>query len=842
MELRAVLMAGGSGTRLRPLTCDLPKPMVPVLNRPIAEHIINLLKKHGIEEIVLAMHYLPGAIQQYFGNGSDWGVLLHPSIEEEQPLGTAGCIKYSEELLDRTFLVISGDSITNFDLKAAIAFHQEKKSQVTLVLTSVSNPVDFGVVITDDQGRVRKFIEKPTPGEVFSDTVNTGTYIFEPGILDEIPPGQEFDISQDLLPKLLAKGVPIYGYVAAGYWCDVGQLDAYRQVQHDVLKYMPELIESPQLRPGLWVGEDTFIHSSCTIETPVVIGNNCRIGARVNITADTVIGDNVTIGSDADLKRPVIWNGAVIGEGSQLRACIIGRGVRIGRGAQILEGAVIGSGTKVGEDAQVNSNVRVWPDKEIEPLATLTLNLIWGDVARHNLFSQRGVQGLANIDITPEFAVKLGTAYGSTLKTGAQVTVSRDQRSVSRMVARSLIAGLMSVGVHVQDLEATAIPVARLIIPTLSVAGGLHIRIHPDRPGYLLIEFFDGRGINIAKPQERKIESAYFKEDLRRASIEEIGKISHSQGVDLYNSAFQQHLNLASIRSSGRVVIDYAYAVSGAVLPLLLSKFGVDAVVLNASLNQTSPNGPEREALLVQLGRVVAAVQATFGVQVSAHGEQLTLVDERGEIIRGETMTALMVHLMLKAHPGSTVVVPVQASSAVEALARRHGGKVKRTKSNPTDLMEACQKLPHVVLGGSGEMGFIFPELHAGFDAMFCVAKLIEMLAKENVSLSEIRQQLPPIVQAAESIPCPWGAKGGLMRHILENHQGENIDLQDGVKIYSSRNDNWLLILPDAGEPVVHIHANSDDAEWVKTTMAFYRHQVQDYVTEYQASIAGVPW
>lgn len=828
-------MAGGSGTRLRPLTCELPKPMVPVLNRPIAEHIINLLKKHGITEIIITLHYKPDAIQQYFGDGSDWGVHIHYAIEEEQALGTAGSIKYVGELLDRTFLVISGDSVTDFDLQKAIDFHRRKRSTVTMVLTSVGNPVDFGVVITDAQARVQRFLEKPTASEIFSDTVNTGIYILEPSVLAAIPANREYDMSQDLLPDLLENKVPIYGYVAKGYWCDVGQLNAYRQVQQDAFAQLPDLHPaSPQLQPGLWVGHNTFIDPSATIAAPVAIGNNCRIGARANITAGTVIGDNVTIGADADLKRPVIWNGATIAEEAQLRACTIGRGVRIGRGAQVLEGAVVGSLSRVGEEAQINSNIKVWPNKEIEPLATLNLNLIWGDVARRNLFSQRGIQGLANIDITPEFAVKLGAAYGSTLQPDSQVTISRDQRSISRMVARSLAAGLMSVGINVQDLEATAIPVSRLIIPTLSVAGGLHIRLHPDRMDYLLIEIFDVRGINISKTQEKKIESAYFKEDLRRANIPEIGKINHVEGVDLYNSAFQNHLNLNTIKGSGKVVIDYAYAVSGAVLPLLLAKFGVDAVVLNASLNQTAPSTEEREALLNQLGRVVAALQATFGVQVSAHGEQLILVDETGFIIRGDLLTALMVQLALNAYPHGSVVVPVHASSAVEELARRHGGKVKRTKANPTDLMEACQKLPYVVLGGSGDMGFIFPELHPGFDAMFCVAKLIELLAREQRSLSKIRQQLPQVFLGNTTVRCPWGAKGGLMRHILETHQSEKLDTEDGVKIYNSRNDNWILILPDAGDPVVHIYVNSNDRHWVDDHLRDYQQRVEDYVTSYQ--------
>jgi mannose-1-phosphate guanylyltransferase/phosphomannomutase len=180
--MRAVLMAGGSGTRLRPLTCDLPKPMVPILNRPIAEHIINLLKRHQITEVVATLHYLPDVMRDYFQDGSDFGVQMTYAVEEDQPLGTAGCVKNIAELLDETFLVISGDSITDFDLTAAIEFHKSKKSKATLVLTRVPNPVEFGVVITDEQRRIRRFLEKPSTSEIFSDTVNTGTYILEPSV------------------------------------------------------------------------------------------------------------------------------------------------------------------------------------------------------------------------------------------------------------------------------------------------------------------------------------------------------------------------------------------------------------------------------------------------------------------------------------------------------------------------------------------------------------------------------------------------------------------------------------------------------------------------------------
>ncbi|NEQ15781.1 MAG: mannose-1-phosphate guanylyltransferase [Moorea sp. SIO3E2] len=636
--MRAVLMAGGSGTRLRPLTCDLPKPMVPILNRPIAEHIVNLLKRHNITEVIATLYYLPDVMRDYFQDGSDFGVKMTYAVEEEQPLGTAGCVKNISELLNETFLVISGDSITDFDLTAAIEFHKAKKSKATLILTRVPNPVEFGVVITDKEMRIRRFLEKPSTSEIFSDTVNTGTYILEPSVLEYLPSNEECDFSKDLFPKLLEKDEPMYGYVAEGYWCDVGHLEAYREAQYDGLMNKVTLdFAYPEQSSGMWVGQNTYIDPTAKIETPVLIGSNCRIGPNAHIEAGTVIGDNVTISAHANLKRPIIWNGALIGEEVNLSACTISRGTRVDRRAQVLEGAVVGSLSKVGEEAQISPTVRVWPNKTIESGATLNINLIWGNTAQRNLFGQRGVQGLANIDITPEFAVKLGAAYGSTLKLGSQVSLSRDQRSICRMVTRSLIGGLMSVGVDVQNLDATAIPVARTVVPTLGVSGGIHVRVHPDRPDHILIEVIDAKGINISKGKEKKIEGAYFKEDLRRVQINDIGNVNYPiQLIDIYGTAFEKHLNVEAIRnSSAKVVIDYAYAVSGAVLPQLLAKFGADAVVLNASLKQTAISTEERESLLNQLGQVVEALKANFGVQVSANGEQLILVDESGISIRG---------------------------------------------------------------------------------------------------------------------------------------------------------------------------------------------------------------
>ncbi len=837
-------MAGGSGTRLRPLTCDLPKPMVPILNRPIAEHILHLLRRHGFDEVIATLHYLPDTIRDYFGDGSDFGLRMRYVVEEDRPLGTAGCVKNVANLLDDTFLVISGDSVTDFDLSAAIRFHKQHGAMATLVLRHVPEPMAFGVVIADERHRIQRFLEKPTTSEVFSDTVNTGIYVLEPEVLEFLPPNETRDFSQDLFPLLLEKGIPMYGFVADGYWCDVGSLDAYRQAQYDAIRGRVHLeLDYLQLRTGIWVGKHTTIDPTARIEAPVLIGDNCTIGPRVTISAGTIIGDRVTVGADADLQRPIVFNGVMVGEESHLWACAIGRNSRISRRSYVMEGAAIGSGSIVEDEARICPNVRLWPGKRVEAGATLNHNLIWGAMATRNLFGQLGVSGLANVDITPEFAVKLGAAYGATLRPGVQVMVSRDQRTICRMVTRSLISGLMSVGVNIQNLEATAIPIARFTAPSLGVAGGIHVRIHPDFSDRVLIEFLDSNGINIDKKQEKKIESTYFKEDFRRARIEEIGEIAYPSRVfEYYNNGFTKQLDVEAIRasSSKKIVIDYVYAVSGAVLPRILGKLGSDVIVLNASLNELAPAANEREHMLGQLGEVTKALRATFGVQVYANGEKLILVDEQGQVIRGDRLTATLIDMALTAQPESTVVVPVSVSSVVERIAARHHGKVIRTKANPTALMLACYHTEGIAIGGSAETGFIFPQLHPGFDAMFCIAKIMEWLTAQNRSVSQVWQSLPEIHHMERRVRCPWGIKGSLMRHLVESYGQKHLELLDGVKIFYSPED-WVLVLPDASEPIVHVYVNGSSdrngrtSAWVENSLNEFCNHIESFCKLQQA-------
>ncbi|MFA6448618.1 MAG: NDP-sugar synthase, partial [bacterium] len=288
--MKAVLMAGGEGTRLRPLTLNTPKPLVPVCNKPIMEHILEKMVAAGIKDFISTLYYLGDEITAHFGDGSQWGARMEYSVEET-PLGTAGAVKILEDRIDGTYVILSGDSMMDLDVMEAVKFHKKVGSMATIMLTRVETPLEYGVVIIDNDGRIIRFLEKPGWGEVFSDTVNTGTYILEPEVFKYMVSGGNYDWSRDIFPMLLAEGQPLFGYVADGYWCDIGSLKQYREVHEDALNGKVKIIPGgKQIKRKVWVGENTVISPKAKIIGPAMIGANCRIKDNAIINEFTIIG------------------------------------------------------------------------------------------------------------------------------------------------------------------------------------------------------------------------------------------------------------------------------------------------------------------------------------------------------------------------------------------------------------------------------------------------------------------------------------------------------------------------------------------------------------------------
>ncbi len=351
--MKAVVMAGGEGTRLRPLTSNQPKPMVPIVGKPCMEHILELLRDHGFVDVVVTVAFLPQAIRSYFGDGESLGINIEYSVEES-PLGTAGSVRLASQRLDDTFLVISGDALCDIDLGAIVAAHREKGAAVTIGLKSVENPLEFGIVVTDEDGRVERFLEKPSWGQVFSDTINTGIYVLEPEVLRHIPTDRPYDFSKELFPLLLEMGRPIYGYVCDGYWQDIGNLDQYRQANFDALDEKVRLnVPGLKIRGDVWIGEGVEIDDVEGVEGPAFIGNYCDASRPSRRSARTRVlgaGDDAARARAASRARSST-RPATSAAARSIEGAILGRNCDVRPHARVHEGVAIGDQVTLGDQS-----------------------------------------------------------------------------------------------------------------------------------------------------------------------------------------------------------------------------------------------------------------------------------------------------------------------------------------------------------------------------------------------------------------------------------------------------------------------------------------------------------
>lgn len=827
--MKAVVMAGGAGSRLRPLTINRPKPMVPMVNKSVIGHILDLLKRHGITDVIITLQYMAEDIQDHLGDGHNLGMNIQYSIEET-PLGTAGSVKQAQALLDDTFVVISGDAVTDIDLGAVINYHKMKQSIATITLYRVPNPLEYGVIIVNDEGRVQQFLEKPSWGEVISDTVNTGIYVLEPQVLNLFEPGVSFDFSKDLFPILLNRADPMYGFIADGYWCDVGNLAEYMRATQDILNQKVRVEElGHQVSPGVWCEEDVEIAPDAQIYGPVFLGRGVKIKAGVIIHGPTVVRDYTVIDNNAHVDRSIVWRNCYIGEGVELRGAIIGRQCNLKRKVVVFEGGIVGDSSVIGESAVIHPGVKIWPNKEVEAGATVKTSIIWGSQGRRVLFGRYGVTGLVNVDLTPEFAARLGAAFAATLPIGANVTINRDEHRSPRMLKRGMISGLPSAGVNVQDTLAVPIPVARYTTRTIKAAGGVHVRLSPYDSRVVDIKFFDGRGQDLSKNAERNIESVFFREDFRRVYLNEIGSIGYATNViENYSEAFLAAVDTKSIKDScPYIAVDFANSSTAMVLGPLLTKLACRVVALNQAVDEAKMSIPpdEFQQALVTLSKITGVLDTGMGVRLDVGGERVFMVDDHGRQVPQITLCAALACLALQSKGGGAIAVPVTMPMIFEQIAATYNGQVLRTKVNTQALMAASNR-KDVVMAADGNGSFIWPDFQPVIDGMMTVAKLLEFLARQKTTLAEMVAAVPEYHVAEGQVNCPWETKGTVMR-LLNQQYKERLGQQiDGIHIKLGESQ-WVLILPDPDSPVFHIYCQAPTQQAAQDLIEKYIRIVQ---------------
>lgn len=807
--VKAVIMAGGQGSRLRPLTCDKPKPMMPIVNRPMMEYIIELLAKHSITDIAVTTCYLPEVIEDYFGDGAAWGVRLH-YYREETPLGTAGSVKNAADFLNEPFIVISGDALTDFDLQAAVTYHREKRALATLVLTRVESPLEYGVVFTNDQGRIERFLEKPAWGQVFSDTVNTGIYVLEPEVLSYIPAHIQFDFSKDLFPVLLHNQAPLYGYVATGYWSDIGNLEQYRQAHYDVLDKKVTVKLPGIIQDGIWVERGVSIHPEAIVESPAVLGRGCRVERHAHIGPYTVVGANSFVGRESSCKRAILWNNVHVDTGVELRGTVVCDHATFQARARAFEAAVIGKGTVVSSSATVRPGVKVWPEKQVEQGAIVGSNLVWSASCSRSLFGNRGISGLVNLEITPEFAARVGAATGAILEPHREVVVASDGWAAARMIKRAVISGLLSGGIDVTDVGSASAPVTRWATGTSTAVAGVYICQGIKSLEHLEVHIFDEDGVPLGRSRERSIEHQFFREDFRRARPDAVGHLRFLAGASTrYLAALMTTVEAEAVRQQGlRVAVGYTSEVMHLLLPALLE--GLGCQVMDIGLHQQEGISPaavvhEPDRYLKQLAGRVLEDRFDLGFLIDGSGEQVFIVDERGRKVREDLHWPLISRVLMAHGDGaSQLAVPVTAPHNVEYLAQERQRSVMRTSADSRSILT-------VYKDREDPMATALVILHPAFDGLSFMMHLLALLAEENCSLSQLVQNLSPPQRYTGEIPCPWQKKGKVMRSLLEHTIGQPRDLIDGIKVYHG--DSWALVLPDADEPLFRVYSEAATEE-----------------------------
>ena len=769
--MKAIIMAGGEGSRLRPLTCGRPKPMVPLMDRPVLSYSLELLERHGIREAAATLMYLPESVTSWLGDGARFGMNVRYYIEET-PLGTAGSVRQARDFLDETFVVLSGDGVTDCDLTAAYQWHKRQGALATIVIKHVENPLEYGVVIADSDGRVKRFVEKPGWGEVFSDTVNTGIYILEPQVLDMIPEKTPYDFSRDLFPKLLKRGDGLCAWTMSGYWCDVGDVAAYLKAHIDAMDGRINL--SVNCRPGgVLRMPGARVDRGAVLEGPCFIGEDAVIEAGARVGAYSVVGARSVVSSGASLKRAVLWEDAHIDRGVQARSCVLTDGARMEAGSAAFEESVLGEDAVLGENASLMPGVKIWPGKSVGAGLKQDSNVVWGRTSRP-VFRD----GALNID-NPAAAMRAAEAAASVMKM-RRVLLGRACSAPAQAGMLAIQAGFMAQGVQVYDGGCAARPQMRWQQTQL----GLEAAAHFDGQA---LRLYDERGAEIGASTRRSIESALRRQDYARAFSQGARPPVNAGRSDLgYIGALSRAVDRDVLRRDAPPVA--LYAPTEQLLSLAERAFEQAGLCVRAEW--------EEEMMELSPGEI--------GVWLSEDGESMTLADEKGCLSEGESQL-FIVWAALEA--GLEPALPSIWTHAAEELAARYGKGVTRVSGERTALMRA--------LLDRDERLF-----RLAFDGIYAALNGVALLARYALTPREWARAMPSMARSKRSIPMSLQERGRILRAFAD-------DGEENGGLALDKEGAWAAVVPAGDRPECRVVAEAADMEAADELCALYEDKIR---------------
>lgn len=750
-----VIMAGGQGERLRPLTCTLPKPMALIAGQPILSHTLSLLKKHGISEAAVTLGYLPNVIMDAFGDEAN-GVTLR-YFTEHHPMGTAGGIKMCGEFLKETFVVLSGDGITDIDLTEAFEFHRKKGALATMVLTRVTNPTEYGLVHTDEDGCIVSFTEKPAWKKVDGDTANTGIYILEPEVLSMIPDGEAYDFGKQLFPQMVQKNLPVYGYVSDAYWCDVGNLEAYLCANIDVMNGNLSAFPLPQ--NGIIRMPGAIVDERSTIEGPVFIGCGAHIMKNAFIGAGSVISDGAIVMESASVKRSIVYPNAEIHKNTQLRGCVVAPGACILEGASVFEGCVIGEKSIVGENAVIDAGAKIWPGKVIEENRRISQSIVWGQKSRDDF------SGLSIRVKTPADAVNAAQACAWKLNAPVSL-IARSASAVAANQSRAFAAGLISEGVHVYDMGDATLPVLLCAMRETSADAGYYVTgdsVTPVRQNAL----------PVTESDRRAIRAALSRQD---APLSYTAYTSRLENAGRFNLIYLKHLESA-LKSPIRRFKAAVYANREQLL-----YYAENAL---RRLNYACRAEWEEELMELEDDEIGSFLSDDGRKAAFAYTDK-RLTDAENEMLIAWTLL----------ERGEKVIyAPPASTHALDEIARTYGADVEYF-SDERELLETLSKVSPV-------------QFAARTDGIYLFLLVLDVLSDKNAQMDEVIRRFPGVHRVRFDLPLPDEKRAGTLKRIRSHAPGD----YECEEWFYHNPSGCAWIQPDETRPVLSVVSEARDME-----------------------------
>ena len=783
--MKAVILAGGEGKRLRPITCTMPKPMVPLLNKPTLFYTLELIKKHGLRDVSITLGYMSKCIKNAVGNGEKWGLDVKLS-DPEKRLGTAGSVKYAVGECDETVVVLSGDGITDVDLTGAIMAHEAANACATIVLYSVAEPTEYGIAVTDGDGFIKRFIEKPAESEVFSDRANTGIYILSKEAVAAILDGEEYDFSKDLFPKLLGEGKKLLGYNMEGYWCDVGDTGALRRAQADMLEGRLEFSASAERKNGIYIENGAIISEEAVINGPCYIGSGAEIGARVRVDPYTVICSGAKLMEGASLAGSVIMENAVIRRFSELRGTIVCENADIDTRALLLEGSVIGAGTRIGRQATVAQSVSVWPDKLIPPGAVCERDVVWGENAKLNADGPC-FTGYADRELTPENCLRVASAFAKGIKPPAELGVGADGSAASVMIKQAVAAGVLSQGVDVVSADAVSRSAFGYLVRNSGLAGGIYVECDEfERRASLRV--YGAEGVEADDPLIRNILKDIASGEVRPTTAAEIGLIRSTGGAGMEYEAFvARGTDMAALKVNPRkLILNAAPPIANTVARILL-KAGWTVDTVSERRRLISTHNADAISVLIDKNEEISCFMTGVGA-----------------VLRDRLLSAAALSLKC-----AKAVLPTEVGDEIAEYLKQRGTEVIPA---PDD---SARRRTAAVKANAYEPALLEPEA--------VTVKLCELFAKGE--LKKLLSELPDSLRSETEVPVSKCDFGRMLRSMIETEYDRVADMVDGVKL--RYDTGWVTVRPSAARSSFRVAAGSRDAEYSRELCDIYSQKLR---------------